>query len=130
MAFFDPTRPAYRANPYPPLAQLRKQDPIRWSAHYQAWVTTRYAECAQAIHDRRRFTTDPSRTAGPRADAVIAHRASAPLGTAPSLGTTSGDDHQRLRRIVNPVFAPAAVMRAEQGILRRVEALLDAAPIG
>ena len=130
MAFFDPTRPSYRANPYPALAQLRRDDPVHWSAGLKAWVPTRYAECSEVLHDGRRFTTDPALTEGARAEAIIAHRASAPLGTVPTLGTTSGEAHRELRRIVNPVFAPAAVRKVTPDIVSAVGRLLERLPTG
>ena len=130
MAFFDPTRPAYLANPYPALARLRKEEPVHWSAGLRAWVCTRYEECSLALHDGSRFTTDPTLTESPRAEAILAHRKSVPLGKVATLGTTSGEAHRRLRQVVNPVFAPAAVKSLETGIAADVEALLDAAPAG
>ncbi|MEX1103964.1 MAG: cytochrome P450 [Dehalococcoidia bacterium] len=130
MAFFDPTRAAYRADPYPSLARLRTEDPVHWSTRINAWVPTRYAECAEVLHDSQRFTTDPARTAGPRAEAITFHRASVPLGNAPTLGTTSGAAHRELRNIVNPVFAPAAVRRARPMIDTFARSLVDAIPAG
>ncbi|MCC6960770.1 MAG: cytochrome P450 [Dehalococcoidia bacterium] len=109
MAFFDPTRPGYLANPYPALEALRRQEPVHWSANLHAWVLTRYDDCAQALHDSARFTSDPAKTTGPRADAILAYRHNMPLGETGTLGTTSGDEHRRIRQVVNPVFSPAAV---------------------
>jgi cytochrome P450 len=62
MAFFDPSRASYRANPYPALATLRKADPVHWSGDLHAWVPTRYSECATVLHDSERFTSDPPDT--------------------------------------------------------------------
>ena len=130
MAFFDPTRPAYRANPYPALAELRRREPVHWSAGINAWVCTRFAECAEVLHDGRRFTSDPACTTGPRAEAITAHRAAMPLGNDPTLGTTSGTTHRRLRGIVNPVFTPAAVRALRPSIDAIAEELAGALPLG
>ena len=130
MAFFDPTRPAYRADPYPFLARLRREEPVYWSGSLRAWVLTRYEDCAVALHDSTRFTTDPALTSGLRAEAILAHRAKAPLGLAPHLGSTSGAPHRALRRIVNPVFSTDASRAAEAAVDREVAALLDALPSG
>ena len=130
MAFFDPARPGYLANPYPALAQLRREDPVHWSAGVKAWVATRYEECAEVLHAGDRFTTDPARTEGPRASAIMAHRASVPLGEVATLGSTSGEAHRRLRGIVNPVFAPGAVRSIEPRIADLVGKLLAGMPRG
>lgn len=130
MAFFDPTRPAYLANPYPALEALRRQEPVHWSANLRAWVLTRYDDCAQALHDGTRFTSDPARTTGPRAEAILAHRRSMPLGETGTLGTTSGEEHRRIRQVVNPIFSPAAVREFFPVIEAEVEALMPAISTG
>src|SRR5262245_50160158 len=112
MAFFDPTRAAYRANPYPSLARLRRQDPVHWDASINAWILTGYDDCALVLRDRERFTTDPRAGRGPRAAAIAAHRSAVPLGETPTLGTTNGPLHARLRAIVNPLFTPEAARKA------------------
>lgn len=128
MAFFDPTRPGYLANPYPALAALRRQEPVHWSANLRAWVLTRYDDCALALHDGTRFTSDPTRTTGPRAEAILAHRRSMPLGETGALGTTSGEEHRRIRQVVNPIFSPAAVRGFIPVIEAEVQALMPAIP--
>ena len=126
MAFFDPTRPSYLANPYPSLAVLRKQEPVHWSSGLKAWVPTRYDECSQVLHDTRRFTADPSLTTGARAEAIAAHRASMPLGSVPHLGNTSGEAHRAVRRLVNPVFSTSPV-RVFQPVIQELVAEATAA---
>jgi cytochrome P450 len=125
VAFFDPTRPAYRADPYPSLARLRRDEPVHWSTNLRAWVLTRYDDCAAALHDSARFTTDPARTTGARAEAIVAHRAAAPLGDVPHLGTTSGEPHRALRHIVNPVFSTEASRASQPEIDAHIAGLLD-----
>jgi len=130
MPFFDPARPAYRDNPYPFLARLRAEAPVYWSPGMRAWVLTRYADCAEVLRDGRRFTMDPACTSGPRAEAILAHRAKAPLGAAPTLGSTSGEAHRALRQVVNPLFAPAAVRARREFVAEAARSLVDALPHG
>lgn len=130
MAFFDPTRASYRANPYPALAALRREDPVHWSAQLHAWVPTRYGECATVLHDTRRFTSDPVGMAGARAAAILAHRAAVPLGEVPNLGTTTGAIHRHLRAVVNPVFTAAAVRLRSAAIAVEVGRLIEEIPEG
>jgi cytochrome P450 len=130
MPFFDPARAAYRADPYPFLARLRREAPVFWSPELRSWVLTRYGECADVLRDNQRFTMDPARTTGTRAEAILAHRAAAPLGDAPSLGTTSGTAHRQLRRIVNPLFAPAATEARRADIIEACEVLACELPRG
>lgn len=130
MPFFDPRRAVYLAEPYPALARLRAEAPVFWASNLEAWVVTRYADCSTVLHDGARFTPHPEISAGPRAEAVSAYRASAPLGLAGSLGTTTGDEHRRLRSIVNPVFSPAVVHGCETEIAAACEEFVEALPHG
>jgi cytochrome P450 len=129
VAFFDPTRSTYLANPYPSLAALRKQEPVHWSVGLKAWVPTRFEECSEVLHDTRRFTSDPSLTTGARAEAITAHRASMPLGSVPHLGSTSGEAHRAIRRLVNPVFTASAARVFEPVIRGLISDALAALPL-
>jgi len=130
MAFFAPLRPSYRADPYPALAALRREDPVHWSAELQAWVVTRYVDCGTVLRDGTRFTSDPALAGGAQAESLLAHRAAVPLGMVPNLGTTSGRPHRSLRNVVNPVFTRQAVAHLEAVITGSVRRLLDAVPEG
>ena len=121
MAFFDPKRQAYIANPYPALTRLRREDPIHWSVDFGAWVLTRYGDCAEALHDGARFTTDPTKVDGARASAILAHRRGVPLGEIETLGTTSGEEHRRIRQLLNPLFTPDAAREFEPVIAEEIE---------
>ncbi len=109
MAFFNPFRPAYDADPYPALAHLREQEPVHWSPELGGWVLTRYDDCLKAIRDDDAFSSDPVHAVGAFGDSVRARRAVVPLGTAPILGNSDPPDHTRLRTIVNRAFTPAVI---------------------
>lgn len=46
-------RPETFADPYPLARRLRQTDPVHWSAEFNAWVLTRYADVAASLHDPR-----------------------------------------------------------------------------
>jgi cytochrome P450 len=49
---FDPTDPAFRANPYPFYHQLRAADPVHWS-ELGFWMIKRYADAVSILQDAR-----------------------------------------------------------------------------
>ncbi len=124
MAFFDPSRPSYGQDPYPALANLRRAEPVHWSAQLNAWVVTSYAECARLLSDDDAFSSDPVHDSGELGRMVRARRARAPLGMAPILGNSDAPDHTRLKAIVNRAFTPRAIADMRPAVERSVSALL------
>src|SRR5262252_2730566 len=63
----DLVGPAFKANPYPTYARLRHESPIaptRLPDGRQAWLITRYYDCARALKDAR-FSKDRRRVSTP-----------------------------------------------------------------
>jgi unspecific monooxygenase len=50
---FDPTEPAFLADPYPTLAALREETPLFYEESLRRWFVTRHAEVRAALRDRR-----------------------------------------------------------------------------
>lgn len=50
---FDPTEPAFLADPYPSLAALRESGPVHFDARLQRWLVTRHADVRACLRDRR-----------------------------------------------------------------------------
>ena len=52
MTQYDLNSAEFLANPYPVYDQLRRNDPIYWSAENNYWILTRYADIASLVqHD-------------------------------------------------------------------------------
>jgi cytochrome P450 len=130
MAFFNPFRPGYNEDPYPALAQLRKQEPVHRSADLNAWIVSSYEHCNRLLHDDDAFSSDPAHASGAFGEGVIANRARVPLGLAPILGNSDPPDHTRLRAIVNRAFVPRVIEDMRPAIEMAVDSLLDQAGDG
>jgi cytochrome P450 len=130
MAFFNPFRPGYNEDPYPALAQLRKQEPVHRSADLNAWILTSYEHCNRLLHDDQAFSSDPVHASGGLGASVTASRSQVPLGLAPILGNSDEPDHMRLRTIVNRAVTPRVIADMRPAIEATVEGLLDEAPEG
>ncbi len=127
MAYYNPTRPAYIQDPYPSLAQLRKQEPIHRSPDLNSWVVTSYEHCDRILRDDDLFSSDPVHASGGLGESVAARRAGAPIGSAPILGNSDPPDHTRLRAIVNRAFTPRAMADLRTAIAGIAASQLDAA---
>jgi len=50
---FDPTDPAFLADPYPRLAALREEAPLFYEESLERWFVTRHADVRACLRDRR-----------------------------------------------------------------------------
>lgn len=93
---FDPTTPAAIADPYPALTRLRAH-PVHVNEKLNVWMLARHADV----------------TAAARAHHVLSSGSGILLRSAPlpTVVTTDGADHERLRRIIAPSFTPSAIRR-------------------
>jgi cytochrome P450 len=126
-AHFDPSDPAFIADPYPVLAELREATPIFWNDASQQWMLTRFDDIAAALRDRRlgraythRFTHAEVGRPEPDArwSAFHEHEEWSLLALEPP-------DHTRLRRLVQKVFTPRAIAGLGDGIAASAGELLD-----
>ena len=108
---FDPTSPAFLADPYPVYARLRAAGPVLWHEPREVFLLTRFEQVHAALRDRRlgrgfehRYTAaefgrpepDPRWTRWQESERW-------------SLLNLEPPDHTRLRRLVTAVFTPRAV---------------------
>lgn len=129
---FDPSDPAFVADPYPAYARVRETTPVWHPAGDHLWYLTRYEDVHAAFRDRRLGTT-------------FLHRyTSEELGVSPGIPTwrdprwtdyhaferwellnLEPPDHTRLRRLVTEAFTPRAVEGLRASIRDRAVRLLD-----
>jgi cytochrome P450 len=121
----DPFGAAFRENPYPFYARLRRRDPL-YFARFGCWFVTGYAEAMTVLREPR-FGHPDHRAA------LLAKPRVTPLDRLWSdfFIVKNPPDHTRLRRAVAEHLAPAAL----EGRRPRVQALTDrlldrAAPAG
>lgn len=124
---FNPMLPEYRADPRALLAELRRDDPIHHSSIMDVWVLTRYADVVAALRE-------------PKLSAAARHwRGFERFFLRPGVGANNvlvemygrwmlqldGDDHARLRALLNGVFTPRTIEHMRNQITQIVERLLD-----
>ena len=116
--------PEYQEDPAPTLRRLREEDPVHRSRHGY-WFLTRYRDVKGALRDAR-FSSDWSRRRGgsplesPFAESER-DRANRSLILS-SFNMRDGEDHARIRTLVNQAFSKAS-LESKRG---RIEALADA----
>ena len=122
-ARFDPTAPAFLADPYPVLAELRESAPVFWHEELRRWFVSRHADVRACLRDRRlgrnfrhvgteeEFGADPLE---PRWQAFWDSERWSLLWLEPP-------DHTRIRKLVASAFTPRSVeaMREPAGRLAR-----------
>lgn len=111
-------------DPYAAYAELRSTDPVHWSADFNAWVLTRFADNRQALHDpalSSRFLVSQATSEPPPGEFASAY-----AFVDRSLVFSDPPDHTRLRRLVGKAFVPGAVEPLQQLIASRASQLLEA----
>lgn len=122
---FRPEDPAYIADPFPLLAQLRTHDPVHWSPRLKAWIVTRYADVKTVLT-----------TSGMSSDRVRPFIAALPAEDAGRIETLSRylslwmvfrdpPEHTRLRRLTGKVFSVPAMQAMRARIKTLIASLLD-----
>jgi cytochrome P450 len=123
---FNPLDPAFRVDPYPCYARLRAEAPI-YQTPVGSWVLSRYVDCAAALRDHARWSSDLRNNA-------VYQRALAEgrvdpsqeaLGKTPPFLVLDPPDHTRLRGLVNKAFTPKVVEGLRPHVQQIVDELLD-----
>ncbi|WP_242882206.1 cytochrome P450 [Actinomadura litoris] len=112
---FDPSDPAFRADPYPHYRALAAGGRLQ-RTDIGLWVATSYELCDRVLRDPR-FGHQP-KNGGLWRDIAERHR---------SFLTLDPPDHTRLRGLVSKAFTPRLVERLRPRIEALVDELLDAA---
>jgi cytochrome P450 len=125
---FDPADPQVRADPYPVLGQLRRNDPVHWSPALKSWILTRYDDVKRALG-----TGDMS------PDRLTPFYDKLPEATRSTLAEVmryltlwivfrDPPQHTRLRTLVNKAFLPGTINGFRPQIERITGGLLDGLP--
>ena len=128
MVAFNPFVPSFRRNPYLQYSRLRAEEPVHRSGALQAWVLTRYADCAAVLRDPATFSSDQRQAGGRVGELIREQRAASPLGDARTLLTIDPPAHTRMRAIVNRAFTPRRVAELRPRIEEIARDLLATAP--
>ena len=124
--WFHFTTPAFRENPYPFYARLRREMPIfrlTQRRRGESLYVSRYDDVMVLLKDTERFASD-KRNAGHRISWLESRLS---LGMVDSMVMRDGVDHRRLRTLAHKAFLPARVAVLEQRITQLTEQLLERA---
>jgi len=124
---FDPSNPAFIADPYPVLNALREATPGFRNPLTGQWTLTRFSDVQETLRDRRlgrgythRYTHEQFGRTEPDS-----RWASFQQHEAWSLLSLEPPDHTRIRRLVAKVFTPRAVAALRPAIEGFSSELLD-----
>ncbi len=127
IARFDVADPAFIADPYPVLNDLREATPIFWNEAAGHWTLTRFSDVQETLRDRRLGRTynhlythaQVGRPSPDRRWAAFQHHEQW------SLLCLEPPDHTRIRRLVAKVFTPRAVTAMRPTVEGFADELLD-----
>jgi cytochrome P450 len=124
----DISSPAFKANPYPFYAQLRKEAPVHrviLGDKRPAWLVTRYDDVLTVLKDDR-FAKDRRMVLTPE---QMAKEPWIPKMLRPierNMLDTDAPEHTRLRGLVHLAFTPRLIENMRARIQRLTDELLDA----
>ena len=102
---FDPYSADFFHSPYETYRRMRDEAPVYYNAKYDFWALTRYADVSAAIKDFETYSS----AKGITLDMVKEYD-----GNTPKLVIMMDPpEHERMRKLVNRVFTPRAVMSLE-----------------
>ncbi|GAA3228653.1 cytochrome P450 [Actinocorallia longicatena] len=129
---FDVTADWHVQNPYPFLAELRRDRPVFWSEHLRMWVLTRYEDVRAAYRDHAVFSSRGSLTIS----RTLTEEVRRELGDHQSFldnfsANVDPPQHTRMRGAISRAFTPRAVARLGDHFRAQVDAVLDeVVPLG
>lgn len=116
------------AQPYELYRRLREEDPVHWSDRLGLWLVSRYEDVAAAVRDERYSTSRSgmyrrplSAEAQGRYEPLLRHLSRWLL-------LVDGEDHARLRKLVNLAFTPRMLKALQPRIERIANEILDSLP--
>ena len=124
---FDPSDPAFIADPYPVYRRLREAQPILWNPETGQWLISRHADINRLLRDRRLGRTylhQATHAEFGRPEPPAWHDPFHELNDAGMLDREP-PDHTRLRRLVLKAFTPRTVESMRERIQTLVDGLID-----
>lgn len=118
---FNPSDPAFIADPYPTFRRLRNEAPVYWWQWGRMWLLSRYTDVEATLKDPR-FTTDL------RSWSLYQEQQDLPAKLVEvserSVVQVSREDHTRIRKLVTPSFTPRAVEKRAALVQQVIDELL------
>ena len=124
---FDPSDPAFIADPYPVYRRLRDEHPVLWNPETGQWLLSRHADVNRLLRDRRLGRTylhQATHAEMGRPEPPAWHAPFHELNDAGMLDLEP-PDHTRIRRLVLKAFTPRTVEAMRTRIQAVVDGLID-----
>jgi len=130
-ATFDPLD---LSDPFPLLAQARREQPVFYSPAIDYWVVTRYADIKAIFRDHETYSAANTITPiAPFSQAVQRTLAAGNYSPEPVLSNNAPPSHSRIRALVNRLFRPRRMQSYASAIRdiaeRGVQGLIGRAPL-
>ena len=124
---FDPTDPAFIADPYPALAALREKTPLAYDEGLGRWFVTRHADVRACLRDKRlgRNFRHVGSDAEFHAESLDPRWADFWASERWSLLWLEPPEHTRIRKLVAAAFTPRAVESMRELATRLARSLLE-----
>lgn len=116
-----PLDDAYRDDPYPILAELRRRAPVHWDRDFHRFVLTRHDDVERVLRDLS-FWVDLRKAS----EGEWLRRAEQLRDREPSMLGLDDPEHKRLRLLVSRAFTPRAVEKWRPVVREVARELLDA----
>jgi cytochrome P450 len=121
--------PEFKADPFPVYARMREADPICYhmgiTGENPLWFITRYEDVQTVLRDHKRFVKSWRNTRTPAELAQLPPESELTQLLDQHMLNTDGEDHTRLRALVNKVFTTRIVNAQRQQIRSIADALID-----
>ncbi|MGA1074782.1 MAG: cytochrome P450 [Ilumatobacteraceae bacterium] len=126
---WNPSDPAFRADPHPAYDVLRSTAPAHRSSRYQV-VLTRYSDVFAVLRSNEVSRDIDANALLDDTDERAVRRRTRRRGGAKSILNLDPPDHTRLRRLVSQAFTPRAIEALRPRIEAMVDEVLDQAAAG
>lgn len=105
-AFDDPLEGEFLRDPYPSLAQARKDCPVHHISKYNLWLVSRYEDVRSVLMDPETFSSGNShKPLFPAPDSVVKFLADSGYNPGSPISASDGELHKRLRSNVAKALA-------------------------
>ncbi len=124
---FDPSSPAFVADPYPAYARLREHTPVWYDERTEHWYVARHDDVSALLRDRRLGRSYLHRYTHAEMGKPDEPDYLAPFWATIRNGMLDREppDHTRLRRLVAKAFTPRRVAALRPHVQRLMDVLVD-----
>lgn len=122
---FNPMAPDQLEDPYPLYARLRRELPVFYSAMFDLWVVTRYADISEVEKDPTRFSSAGALDARSAPHPEVLEVLKQGYVKFTSLVQSDPPDHTRMRAVFGRALSAQRIAAMEAEIRKTADSLID-----